>query len=150
MTVQAQYWRTNVTAAREAALQCQHYLEVRYENLISNTEAELRRICDFIQLEFDPVMLRYHEHSASRLLEHKERVTHDGVVIVGETQRRAQQIRTTQAPIPQLLTSWRDALSAAEIAEFNAVAGDFLQALGYSVSPEANQAPEGHPEPTSW
>ena len=145
MTMQAQYWQANVTAAREAAMQCRHYMEVRYENLILNTEAELRRICDFIQLEFDPAMLRYHEHSMSRLLEHKARITNDGTVIVGETQRREQQIRTTRPPNPQLLTSWRNALSAAEITEFNAVAGDLLLELGYPVWPDASHPFDKHP-----
>ncbi|QIL78558.1 sulfotransferase [Diaphorobacter sp. HDW4A] len=134
MAVQAQFWRANVVTAREAGALRLRYLEVRYEDLITNTEVELRRLCDFIELDFDPVMLSYHERSAGRLLEHQRRVTADGVVIVGETQRRAQQVRTTQAPNKQLLASWRDDLSVREIEEFESVAGDLLRELGYAVS----------------
>jgi hypothetical protein len=36
-------------------------LEIRYEELVTEPERELTRICEFIGLEFDPSMLRYHE-----------------------------------------------------------------------------------------
>ncbi len=36
-------------------------LEVRYEDLVTYPESELARICDFIGVEFDARMLRYHE-----------------------------------------------------------------------------------------
>jgi hypothetical protein len=39
-------------------------IEVRYENLVSNPERELRRVCDFIQLEFESGMLRHNERGS--------------------------------------------------------------------------------------
>lgn len=33
------------------------YLETRYEDLVANTESEMRRICDFLGVKFDPAML---------------------------------------------------------------------------------------------
>jgi len=33
------------------------YLEVKYEDLVANTESEIRRICNFLGINFDPVML---------------------------------------------------------------------------------------------
>lgn len=33
------------------------YLEVKYENLVADTTAELRKICTFLGVDFDPVML---------------------------------------------------------------------------------------------
>ena len=33
------------------------YLEVKYENLVADTTAELRKICTFLCVDFDPVML---------------------------------------------------------------------------------------------
>ncbi|WP_285435782.1 sulfotransferase [Pseudomonas sp. fls2-241-R2A-110] len=33
------------------------YLEVKYESLVTNTEFEMRRICEFLGVNFDPVML---------------------------------------------------------------------------------------------
>ena len=44
-----------------------HYTEVHFEDIVADTEGSLRRICDFIDLEFDPVMLDYHERAEGRL-----------------------------------------------------------------------------------
>lgn len=131
MTLQARHWCTNVATTRHHGAQCRHYLEVRYEKLIVDTEAELRRVCDFIQLGFHPSMLDYHLRSPQRLAEHKGRVAADGTVIVSEQRRRAQQARTTQAPDPGQLEAWRHVLSADEIDEFNAYARELLCELGY-------------------
>ena len=45
------------------------YLEVRYEDLVLDTEPTLRRVCEFVELDWDPVMLDYHERAAERLTE---------------------------------------------------------------------------------
>ena len=49
--------RNAITVARRQAKRVPHYMEVRYEDLIADTEAALRRICEFAELEFDPAML---------------------------------------------------------------------------------------------
>jgi hypothetical protein len=36
-------------------------IEVRYEDLVRDPQREVRRVCDFIQLDFGPDMLRHHE-----------------------------------------------------------------------------------------
>ena len=41
------------------------WTEVRYENLVMNTEREIRRILDFLDLPFDPSVLRYYEFKAN-------------------------------------------------------------------------------------
>jgi hypothetical protein len=41
-----------------------HLLEVRYEDLIADPEATLRRVCDFIELDFDPAMVDPPDRSA--------------------------------------------------------------------------------------
>ena len=46
-----------------------HYTEVHFEDLVADTEGVLRRVCEFIDLEFDPVMLDYHERAEGRLAE---------------------------------------------------------------------------------
>lgn len=35
---------------------------LRYEDLVADPEGELRRLCAFLGLEFEPAMLRYGEH----------------------------------------------------------------------------------------
>lgn len=133
MAEQARHWCGNVATTRRHGASCRHYLEVRYEKLIVDTEAELRRVCDFIELGFHPAMLDYHRRSGQRLAEHRGRVAADGTVIVSEERRRAQQARTTQAPDPGLLEAWRGILSTDDIHEFNTCAHDLLCELGYAV-----------------
>jgi hypothetical protein len=39
-----------------------HMLQVGYESLVRDPRAELERLCQFLELEFQPEMLRYGEH----------------------------------------------------------------------------------------
>jgi hypothetical protein len=36
------------------------YLEIRYEDLVTNTEQQLRQLCNLLDIAFDPKMLEYH------------------------------------------------------------------------------------------
>jgi len=54
----AQRWADSVHKARQAgAALGPDYLEVRYEDLLANTERELRRVCAFLGVAFEPDML---------------------------------------------------------------------------------------------
>ena len=65
----ARLWRNRIRKARKMAPSIDHYMEVRFEELVADTEGVLRRVCDFIELDFDPVMLDYHERAEERLAE---------------------------------------------------------------------------------
>src|SRR4029079_17476436 len=69
MGAMAERWQRRIAAAREGADEVKPgiYLEVRYEDLVGDTEATLRRICEFIGLEFDAAMLDYHRRAGDRL-----------------------------------------------------------------------------------
>jgi hypothetical protein len=136
----ARYWRTQVTAGKAAAAEGYPVLEVRYEALLETPEIELRRICAFVDLDFDQRMLRYHERAAERLTEHQGRVLPTGAVLTPE-QRRAQQASATQPLQLARRDSWRATLTAADVQSFQAVAADLLTELGYplvDVAPESN------------
>ena len=45
------------------------YLELRYEDLVADPEPALRRVCELIELDYDPAMLAYHEGAGERLAE---------------------------------------------------------------------------------
>lgn len=54
----AQRWADGVRKAREAgAALGADYLELRYEDLLARTETELRAVCAFLGVEFEPGML---------------------------------------------------------------------------------------------
>lgn len=131
--IQARYWCDFVTAARNYGANARRYLEIKYEELIVKPEAVLRRICDFLQLPYADVMLRYHEQTPDRLREHEARVRLDGSVVVSKEQRLRQQERTMQPPDTDRVLAWKSAMDSAERHRYEAIAGQLLAELGYEV-----------------
>ena len=65
----ARRWRKRIVKSRVDAEEVEHYLEIRYEDLVADTENALRRVCEHIELDFDPAMLTYYERAEERLQE---------------------------------------------------------------------------------
>jgi LPS sulfotransferase NodH len=108
----ASQWRYEVEAARGLGrrLGAERYFELTYERLIAESEQELRHVCEFLGLEFEPAMLAYHERfDAAELSDHP---------------------RLAQPP-QRDVRSWRREMSQADTEVFEAVAGDLLAELGY-------------------
>lgn len=65
----AEYWSDSVAAARRdgGALPVGQYHEVKYEDLVLDTERVLREVCEFLQEEFDPEMLSFHEAAGDHI-----------------------------------------------------------------------------------
>jgi hypothetical protein len=132
---QARYWRDNVESARNARNQCRHYLEIRYEDLLRNTEAVLRRVCAFIGLRFAPEMLTYYECTPDRLKEHLTRYRTDGSVIISHEDRLRQQAGTMIPPDSSRIGVWRREMDLDEARRFQNVASVLLDELGYPLLP---------------
>jgi Sulfotransferase family len=107
-------WATEVRAARALGDRVGpgRYLEVRYEALVARPEEELRRICAFAGLEYDPELLGYVGNTESASKEHQQRLNEPPRVGVRD---------------------FRTEMSAADREAFESVAGDLLGALGYEV-----------------
>ena len=109
----ALWWERSVRLGREAgaALPCDLYLEVRYEDVVAEPEGACRRICAFLGLEYDEAMVRFHE---------------------GRT-REAPGLTTKRKWLPPTagLRDWRTEMRGDEVASFEAAAGDLLDELGY-------------------
>jgi hypothetical protein len=58
MAALARRWRRDICATRRQSLGVRNYLELRYESLVLDPETCLRDICDFIEIEYDPVISR--------------------------------------------------------------------------------------------
>lgn len=113
-------WRAEVEAARALGRRVGgRYLEVRYEQLVAGPEAELRRICTFAGLPWDPGMLEYAGKVDLRAKPHQQNLV--------------------RPPTPGL-RDWRRELSPSDQAAFEAVAGDLLADLGYPASGERGSA----------
>jgi hypothetical protein len=138
----ARRWRKRIMRAREQVPRVKHYIEVRYEDLIADTEPTLRRVCEFIELPFDEAMLDYHERAPERLQE-KARDLDRGPdrPPVSAEHRMASHALTSEPPDPNRLARWRSEMSEADRALFEGIAGDLLADLGYEVGARADGSP---------
>jgi hypothetical protein len=137
---QARRWRKDVKRGRSSGRRRAHYLEVRYEELVRDPEEVLLRICTFCDLRYADDMLRYHETAWTRLSELGDKVLPGGGRARREV-RLAIQARTASPPQPQRAGRWRREMSSAELAEFEAVAGDLLASLGYELGAKTPLSP---------
>jgi hypothetical protein len=135
----ALYWQRLVQTARRAGRTFRphggvcgaNYKEVRYEELLADPEHILHSICEFLQLDFHPAMLRYWERSADRLQERGPRHTLTGRILVTREQRLQSHRLTTQPPQLDRAFCWKKEMTTAEQAEFSHYAADTLHELGY-------------------
>jgi hypothetical protein len=129
MAAIAAAWRDTVWRTRRLGRAVPHYHEVRYERLISEPEAVLREVCDYLSLDFDPAMLRAHERAEERLAEMRTTTMADGVMrLPGGTEIAT---HTQQPPDPSRVGRWRKQLSEHDVTRFERFAGGALALEGY-------------------
>ena len=132
----ARRWRNRIEKARAEGPKLGEYLEIRYEDLVTDTEPPLRRVCDFIELEFEPAMLRYHETASERLSEMAGAMpARDGRPEREAGERLKAHAMAMKPPSKERIEVWREDMSAADQAEFEDVAGELLDDLGYARAP---------------
>jgi len=111
----AKRWQRYVRAGRAGA----GCLEVRYESLLGQTETTLRTICEYIGEPFTPAVLE--RNALPRLLHQPWLGRPREAKLVGPRVE------------PGNVAKWKTAMSRAERALFEGVAGELLQELGYEV-----------------
>jgi Sulfotransferase family len=126
----AQMWRSQILMGRAHGPQLAHYHELRYDRLVHEPEPVLRELCAFIDLDFEPSMLRPQDRAPERMAELAE-VRSSGAATVTRQERMAWNAALLQAPDASRAGSWAQRLTAAEVDRFEAVAGDLLDELGY-------------------
>ena len=138
----AHRWQHYLRKAQRQGAKVEHYLELRYEALVTDPEGTLRQICEFIDLPWDPVMLDYHERSADRLAELDRDIPAMGGRLPRSAESRmALHERTTKPVDTTAIGKWRDGMSEADLIEFETTAGDLLIELGYEpATPVAHEA----------
>lgn len=106
-------WRTEILSARRLGRHAgDRYLELRYEDLVSEPERELRRVCEHASLPWEPGMLDHTRVSdAANMPEHRN---------------------LAQPPTPGL-RDWRSQMSREDALAFEQVAGDVLRGAGYEL-----------------
>lgn len=114
-------WRKEVRAARALGGRVgpARYRKVRYEALVAEPVETVTAICAFAGLPFEPAMLDY-----------------TGAVDVSQKPHQQRLLTPPTAGV----RSWRDDMSAADVAAFEAVAGDLLSEFGYEVRTTSSNA----------
>ena len=94
------------------------YTTVRYEDLVTQPETELRRLCGFLGEPFDARMLAPHERNRA-----------------GFAARETHKLRTLEPVTASRIARYRGVLTRRELALFQLVAGGELRAHGYALEP---------------
>ncbi|MDQ3931556.1 MAG: sulfotransferase [Actinomycetota bacterium] len=112
------FWSRRIRIVRRAVadLEVDRYCSLRYEDLLDDPEEQLRRLCQFIGVEFDPAMLG-HDHTGLEGVPPSQRQAHPRLAL----------------PPTKGLRDWRRQMLPREVAEFEAVARRQLARLGYPV-----------------
>jgi sulfotransferase family protein len=110
----AEFWMARCAQGLAAELEwgSERVLRVRYEDLLNQPEASMRRIADFAGLDYEPQMASGGGHGPSR---YNARQHH----LVG------------LAPDPSRVERWQQLFTRRQVEIFEAEAGDFLETLGY-------------------
>lgn len=96
----------------------QHYLEVKFDDLILEPAETLKIVCDFIELDFNPSMLYYHKYAIARM----ENIPPEKARWFDLTQ---------QKPDVGRLEVWRRELSQSNNDAAVRIAGSLLDRFGY-------------------
>lgn len=128
----ARDWRDRLETIRRLGRGRAHYLEIRYETLVTDLPTVARELCQFLDVPFSEDMCRYYEKAPGRLNEHEGRTGANGAWRLTKEQRINQQIMTTRPPQVERINRWRSELTAGEVAEFRQEAGALLDKLGYA------------------
>jgi hypothetical protein len=113
-------WRRHVQAGRRAGrlLPSLRYHELRYEDLVGDPEATVRRLCQAIELPFHPAMLD-HRRSAAQVARPPAAYPHHNRYV-------------TRRLMPGL-RDWRRDLPGEAVGRFELLAGPLLDELGYEL-----------------
>lgn len=117
----ANHWRNNVLRIERDLRSCNSsFLTIRYEDLVSRTDKELQKLCDFLGIEFQNEMVSFYLVNRSQNLEPVETL---------EWKQK------TLMPIePSSIGRYLDTLTKEDILHFEEVAGDALDIFHYKKS----------------
>jgi hypothetical protein len=115
----AEWWHEHIRLGRcmGSILGAERYMEVRFEDLVSQPVEQLKRICAFLQEDYDPAMLEYHKSSAVAI----------------PSDRKDQHYNADSPPKTARIFAWKTEMSPAHVAIFNSIAAPSLKAMNYEI-----------------
>ena len=130
----ARQWSGRIAAARRQARRLNGYAEVRYEDLVREPASTLSRLCDLLELPWDPAMLDYHRGAEERLAEITGDLRwRDGRTIPGQARVSIHGL-SSHSPRGERVQRWRTEMSPEDSAAFAQIAGGRLVELGYELT----------------
>jgi hypothetical protein len=120
MAEAAIHWKSRVSRGRRGGVEVgpSRYYEVKYEDMVTDPEKTTKEVCAFLNLRFDPAMLRYYEGADS---------------FIAST-RDPDAFKNLTRPVTGDLRNWRDEISDSDLHLFESIAGDTLRDLNYETS----------------
>jgi hypothetical protein len=114
LTPTALYWEWMVRTGRQYGNRFpSDYIEVRYEELVTETRATLKRLGDFLDHDLD-----------------YDRIQNKGLGRLRQSNSSFPDEKNQPCPVNR----WRERLSSHELAAIEAVIGEYLEDLGYALS----------------
>ena len=105
---------------------------VRYEDLVSNPEFELNRVCSFLEIDYEEAMLQYSERKES-----------------GYLSVQAHHSNTQKKVFTSTVSQWKEKLSHRQIALAEDIMSSNLKNWGYSLTTDPFTAPNWYRRYTS-
>ena len=133
ISLSAEKWVKELTLARRRAKRLRRgtYLEVRYEDLVTDPEPILRQVADFVRLPWDDAMMNYHVGAEQRMSQVVRELKPQGGGLITAEERVKQHELVSKPPSSQRAGRWRTDMSEQDRAAFENIAGDLLRDLGY-------------------
>jgi len=130
----SQIWVGMVSTARASSTRVSRYHEVRYEDLVLKPEAELRKICNFLELDYSSEMLEYRGSGARHIGHLGDRMLPDGSAIVPHELRARLHENLAQPPRTDRVQGWRRQMDPRDRRAVEAVAAPLMKVLGYDIA----------------
>lgn len=114
----AKYWTNYLQRVDllKAKIKTTNIIELSYEDMINNSEVQLRRICEFLDEEFESSMLEFYKNKS-------------------EYKTDKQNLKNLQQPvIKNNSNKWQKKMSSREIRIFESLAGNYLQKYNYKLA----------------
>jgi SAM-dependent methyltransferase len=118
----AEQWvqRLHVNMKMGAILGARRYLIVRYEDIVLDSEAALRRLCDFLEVDYATQMLDYPKMVDGKIPESRRWLWPD----------------ISKPPVPSNVYRWKTAMGPVRRIVFERTANAMLKRLGYEAFPK--------------
>jgi len=127
----ARWWVSRIENARNQVKDLSWYLEIRYEDLVQDTESVLKKICNFIALPWDASMLDYYRGADGRMAELTSVMSPDARTAVTAQERRKIHSLLSKPPEVSRVGRWKIDMAESDQNLFNKTAGELLRELGY-------------------